>query len=79
MGSFSWLHAFSTQVYDLCDNKEQIKKKVPSVSSSSYFSFIQKEKGKIPGGAGACNAHAHISWCGARMLEAVKQVEAPVS
>ena len=25
MGSFSWLHAFSTQVYDLCDNKEQIK------------------------------------------------------
>lgn len=59
--------------------QQQGTNKAPSVSPSSYFSFIQKEKGKILGGAGAWNAHAHISRCGARMLEAVKQVEAPVS
>ena len=36
--SFSWLHASSTQVYDLCNNKEQKKLQVsfPPLISHSY-------------------------------------------
>lgn len=45
----------------------------------SYFSFTQKQKGKIPGVTDAENAHAYIFWSAARMLEAAKQAKAPIS